>query len=620
MTKLLLLLCLLPTLAFGQSVPNGGAVSNGQVWTVAQWMNAWQSKADTASPIFTGGMTLNGVGVPTNASPAFTGTITLNGIGVPVTASPAFTGTMTLNGVNVPTVASPAFTGTPTIGGVAIPTVSSPAFTGSPTIGGVPIPTYPQTAAEISASVTPTNYTYPAGNVLRYGANSTPGTTDMTAAFQAAGNAWGATGGRVAIPAGTYLIAGSVNYTNPVLLAGDGSSATTLTTNSAVNNVVTFNANDSGMENIGFNASVTRTTGNYVSVINGSNFHARKYKMFNYAVGVFISGGSTDWLDSAIYYSPAANAVGILLTGGTGDVYIDHHTISNAALVTTAVGIQVQNATAVNIVDCDIIHHGTSLLLNPGNGQTAGYIWAMNDYFDSGVNGVSFSPTGTGIVQIVHIIGSESNAHTGPAVLFNTGGTINGVDIVNLISASDPNNIQILAGSDIHINGLAAQGSASLVNSGVNVAAGVSSWSVTNSRIGAAYGRPGKAIGINVAPGASNNYIITGNDLTGNTSNLLDGGTGTSKLVNNNLGVPFLSGTTGSIGGGALAAGSCASGTVAITGLTTTMSVTATPVTYPGDGNTWMAYTSAAGTATVKVCAITAGTPTASAYNVRALQ
>ena len=44
--------------------------------------------------------------------------------------------------------------------------------------------TYHQTAAELSASVTPVNFKYPPGNVLRYGTNTTPGTTDMTTAIQ----------------------------------------------------------------------------------------------------------------------------------------------------------------------------------------------------------------------------------------------------------------------------------------------------------------------------------------------------------------------------------------------------------------------------------------------------
>lgn len=45
---------------------------------------------------------------------------------------------------------------------------------------------YPRTAAEIAASVTPTNYFYPEGYVDRYGTNTAPGTTSMVTAFNAA--------------------------------------------------------------------------------------------------------------------------------------------------------------------------------------------------------------------------------------------------------------------------------------------------------------------------------------------------------------------------------------------------------------------------------------------------
>ena len=81
-----------------------------------------------------------------------------------------------------------------------------------------------------------------------------------------------------------------------------------------------------------------------------------------------------------------------------------------------------------------------------------------------------------------------------------------------------------------------------------------------------------------------------------------------------------MSGTTGSIGGSALTAGQCTSGSVGITGVATNMAVEASPVTYPGDGMAWRAYVSSANSVTVKVCADVAGTPAASAYNVRVLQ
>ncbi len=81
-----------------------------------------------------------------------------------------------------------------------------------------------------------------------------------------------------------------------------------------------------------------------------------------------------------------------------------------------------------------------------------------------------------------------------------------------------------------------------------------------------------------------------------------------------------LTGTTGSIGGGVLLAGACASGTATVASSTTAMAVIATPVADPGDGATWMGFVSTNGTVTVKVCAIVGLTPTATTYNVRVIQ
>ncbi len=90
----------------------------------------------------------------------------------------------------------------------------------------------------------------------------------------------------------------------------------------------------------------------------------------------------------------------------------------------------------------------------------------------------------------------------------------------------------------------------------------------------------------------------------------------TDAFVKSNL---PLTGTTTSIGGSALSAGACTSGTVNVTGATTSMAVVATPATYPGDGMDWRTYVSSSGVVTVKVCAAIAGTPMASTYNVRVI-
>jgi hypothetical protein len=89
---------------------------------------------------------------------------------------------------------------------------------------------------------------------------------------------------------------------------------------------------------------------------------------------------------------------------------------------------------------------------------------------------------------------------------------------------------------------------------------------------------------------------------------------------NNVLLNPVLAGTTGSIGGGALGAGACTTGTVAVTSSTTAMAVAVSPVADPGTSVSWQGFVSSAGTVTVRVCALVATTPTATTYNVRVLQ
>jgi hypothetical protein len=67
---------------------------------------------------------------------------------------------------------------------------------------------YPQTTAESAALVTPVNYFYPPGNVLRYKSNTIPGTTDMTTAIQAALNS----NQRIFIPDGNYLVTATLTF------------------------------------------------------------------------------------------------------------------------------------------------------------------------------------------------------------------------------------------------------------------------------------------------------------------------------------------------------------------------------------------------------------------------
>jgi hypothetical protein len=89
---------------------------------------------------------------------------------------------------------------------------------------------YPKTTSEVAARVTPANYYYSPGNVLRYGTNATPGTTDVSGAFQAALDQQAQGGAAVYAPTGTYLIASvlSASSATPFTLYGDGMGKTVI--------------------------------------------------------------------------------------------------------------------------------------------------------------------------------------------------------------------------------------------------------------------------------------------------------------------------------------------------------------------------------------------------------
>jgi hypothetical protein len=107
---------------------------------------------------------------------------------------------------------------------------------------------YERTAEEMSAGVTPADRSQPPLNVLRYGANSKPGATDMTDAFRAALSVAAVNGGTVRAPAQSYRITAPLTVPSGVTLSGDGPGATTLEhqINSAGAIAVTLGSSDAG--------------------------------------------------------------------------------------------------------------------------------------------------------------------------------------------------------------------------------------------------------------------------------------------------------------------------------------------------------------------------------------
>jgi hypothetical protein len=246
-------------------------------------------------------------------------------------------------------------------------------------------------------------------------------------------------------------------------------------------------------------------------------------------------------------------------------------------------GHNVTNPLAIDVAGGDVNLGGTgnvtmhnAILTYNGNSATPAIKFANGSYFNT---------TGSGATQ---------------ALTFNA----NTSDIVTLDVAFG---LTALGGGGIGIsNSTLGARSVSLSLTAAGVLA------VGTGALGSAAGIVNTA-GYRIANGAASGNYLRGNgtNFVSNTIQAADLPSGIS---------PILSGTTGSIGGGLLTAGSCASGTATITGATTSMTAIADPNTYPGDGNVWSADVTSANTVTVRVCAIVALTPIASTYNVRVIQ
>lgn len=206
--------------------------------------------------------------------------------------------------------------------------------------------TYDRTQAEISAGVTPTNYAYEPGVIDRYGTNTTPGTTDMTTAFDAACKSTATVRG---IPGSTYLVTGVTATTARQLFDLTGcefklanSTNAIILTLSGAGSVVRggrFNGNKANQSGTGanqYNHAAVRINADYCIVEEIESYDSFgigvKGTSCNYATirnnrildpeiyGVYVEGTTTNHygneiLDNYIDTQSVAGASGIYLTG-----------------------------------------------------------------------------------------------------------------------------------------------------------------------------------------------------------------------------------------------------------------------------------------------------------------
>jgi hypothetical protein len=422
-------------------------------------------------------------------------------------------------------------------------------------IGGIPAVTYKLTAAESAASVTPVNYTYPAGYVLRYGTNTTPGTTDMTAAIQAAVNVEGiAGGGQVIMPPGLLLVSSaiSVTYAN-VYVIGSGW-GTTVETSSATADVFDVGANGVTLSDFVIGTTTTRTGGYFVNINATVNYSKTiRVHMINFYNGWGNTGAgacnSISYEDSFLSTNVAGGA-GVYISTTTNDVNVvfDHLDILGPSSGSQPnAGVQIINVGDATLRRISTVYVGTGLLGEPGASQTIQLLTVSDSEFDSGSsNGVALNGGGgSGQVQLVKAsnIWSASNAVAG----YSLSGNILSSQFVN-VNGSGNGDFGFIINNTTVVN-------TSIVNSafgqntyGFLTVGGVGSFQLTNDVFGPNGEFTANAYGIYLSAGSGNTYTIIGNNLCGNSTGAIsNGATGTTESIVGNLcdGGSVLNGATG---------------------------------------------------------------------------
>jgi hypothetical protein len=199
-----------------------------------------------------------------------------------------------------------------------------------------------------------------------------------------------------------------------------------------------------------------------------------------------------------------------------------------------------------------LIEQGTGLYINPAASQSVYWCTFQNLLCDTCSNaGIDINPTSTGTVYGLNFSTCWSSSSTNHGFYVNAPSTasVNGIRVIGHRSLNNGKNGYLVSSqycTNTFFDSCDASGnSQSSAHSypGFEFGVNVSGFSVTNSKSGNEDDFSGttQSYGILVDAGTSNNYVITGNNVTGNfTAGISDSGTGAIKNVTGNIGYnPF---------------------------------------------------------------------------------
>lgn len=424
----------------------------------------------------------------------------------------------------------------------------------------------------------------PVVDVREYGIDIT-GSTNVTAYLQTLIDA--NPGKVIYFPAGAYKIAGlrlkktgtSIRCDQNATTFSSGTAATTMlyVGPDAVTGGEGYNLT---VEGCGF-SNYTASSANYITFQNCTDCHLHNLYMVGDTTGgwgigetktarstissvqgigvpngISVSSGSVLSIIGVNFTNTApSTGVGlrIAVTDGSEVIKVDRLIINNGTQASKC--MDVAAVSDLTVSNSELIGCYDGMLISPDGGATlpqarvATSITAYNTYFDGASGfGLRVEPTGGGVVERLRFTDSWFSSSGANGI--KTGGSLgtirNAVFANNMIlfngefgvtlSSTGPtgyNDIKFL-GNMVSGNSATTPG----VYAGMSLATGVNNVTISNNTIGSSeVAYQTQPTGINIGgPGASTNLVITGNDLSGNTTfPIFNASTSGAKLIANNL-------------------------------------------------------------------------------------
>lgn len=366
-------------------------------------------------------------------------------------------------------------------------------------------------------------------SVKQFGAKGDGSTDDTAAILLAIANM--TPGGKLYFPTGTYKVSSEIELDVHGIYFGDYI-GTIIKTTHASDHIFNVSSGAVTIRDMSFDSFTTRTGGAFI-YSNQSVFRLQNFFMQNFYYGVHLADVTAlRNIETGYFLDGVANyGIGIYCEGGF-DVSIKDILLNGSSNI--AHGILLTSMGDIVLEDLNLIHCNSALTLYAGAGDVIASVWADNCFFDTSGIGVTILADGSGANVVRSRFSNcwfSSASNVGCALSVNAGGIVDGVEFDSChVLLNTHNGIQASGCKNIKING------GEFANNGDSAIAmlGTTHFIITAARIGDTAGLAANDYGIFI-DSSCDYYIVTNNDLTGNTtSNISDAGL-THKVVDNNL-------------------------------------------------------------------------------------